>query len=159
VLLRWIYFVSNRTGVRQVWKVPAEGGEPVQVTRKGGFAAFESTDGRFVYYAKSVDAPGIWRVPVDGGEESPVLDQPKAGYWGYWALVDRGIYYLNTEGLQHPTIEFFDFATGRRKQIAVMEKPASLWSPGLAISPDQRSILYTQVDQDVSDITLVENFR
>jgi hypothetical protein len=59
----------------------------------------------------------------------------------------------------HPTIEFFSFATGRRKQLAVMEKAASLWMPGLAVSPDQRSILYAQVDRDESDINLVENFR
>jgi len=59
----------------------------------------------------------------------------------------------------HPTIEFFSFADGRRKQIAAMEKEGPILSPGLAISPDQRSILYTQVDQNVSDITLVENFR
>jgi hypothetical protein len=58
-----------------------------------------------------------------------------------------------------PTLEFFSFADERRKQIAEMEKGISKWSPGLAVSPDQSSILYTQVDQDVSDITLVENFR
>jgi Tol biopolymer transport system component len=156
---RWIYFVSNRTGDNQVWKVPAEGGEAVQVTKKGGFAAFESPDGRYLYYAKNLNAPGIWRVPVDGGEETQVLDQPRAGYWGYWALVDGGIYYVNTEVKSHPTIEFFSFATGRRKQLAVMEKAASLWMPGLAVSPDQRSILYAQVDRDESDINLVENFR
>jgi Tol biopolymer transport system component len=156
---RWIYFASNRTGENQLWKVPAEGGEAVQVTKKGGFAAFESRDSRYLYYAKYNGEPGIWRVPVDGGEEIPVLDQPRAGCWGYWALVDAGIYYINIEMRSLPTLEFFSFADGRRKQIAQMEKGISKWSPGLAVSPDQRSILYTQVDQNVSDITLVENFR
>jgi serine/threonine protein kinase/Tol biopolymer transport system component len=155
----WIYFASNRTGENQVWKAPAEGGEAVQVTRKGGFAAFESSDGKYLYYAKYNGEPGIWRVPVDGGEETQVLDQPGAGWWGYWALVDGGIYYVNTEVLSHPTLEFFSFTDGRSKQIAAMEKGGSCLSPGLAVSPDQRSILYTQVDQNVSDITLVENFR
>jgi Tol biopolymer transport system component len=156
---RLIYFASNRTGENQVWKVPAEGGEAVQVTKKGGFAAFESPDGRYVYYAKNLNVPGIWRVPVDGGEETRVLDQPKGGYWGYWAVVDGGIYFANMEVLSRPIIEFFSFANGRRKQIATMEKGGAIWTPGLAVSPDQRSILYTQVDQNVSDITLVENFR
>src|SRR5262245_52794683 len=41
---RWIYFVSNRTGRDEVWKVPSAGGAPVQVTKRGGFAAFESSD-------------------------------------------------------------------------------------------------------------------
>jgi Tol biopolymer transport system component len=45
---RWIYFRSDRSGSQQIWKVPAtEPFQPaVQVTRNGGFAAVESTDGR-----------------------------------------------------------------------------------------------------------------
>jgi Tol biopolymer transport system component len=155
---RWIYFASDRTGDRQVWKVPAEGGEAVQVTKQGGFAAFESPDGKFIYYAK-FDSPGLWRVAVEGGEEAPVLDQPKLGYWGYWAVVDGGIYFVNVEVKQHPVIEFFSFATGRVRQIAAMEKEAVLGSPGFAISPDGRWILYAEVDQSGGDIILVENFQ
>jgi eukaryotic-like serine/threonine-protein kinase len=155
---RWIYFSSNRTGDHQVWKVPAEGGEAVQVTKKGGFAAFESPDGKFVYYT-AFTAPGIWRIAVEGGEETPVIDQPKLGYWGCWAVADGGIYFVNVEVKLHPTIEFFSFATGRVRQIATMEKEAVLGGPGFAISPDGRWILYAQVDQSGGDITLVENFR
>src|SRR5258708_37244570 len=36
----------SRTGSHEVWKMPSEGGSPVQVTHHGGFAAFESADGR-----------------------------------------------------------------------------------------------------------------
>jgi hypothetical protein len=32
---------------------------------------------------------------VEGGEETLVLDQPRAGYWGYWAMVEEGIYFVN----------------------------------------------------------------
>lgn len=35
----WLYFASNRSGDDQVWRVPATGGEAVQVTKQGGFAA------------------------------------------------------------------------------------------------------------------------
>ena len=52
---RWIYFASNRDGSWQVWKVPSSGekaGSARQVTRGGGFAAIESTDGRHVYFTK-----------------------------------------------------------------------------------------------------------
>jgi Tol biopolymer transport system component len=155
---RWIYFCSNRSGDHQVWKIPVEGGEAVQVTNQGGFTAFESPDGKFIYYAK-FDRPGLWRVAVEGGEEIPVLDQPKLGYWGYWAVVDGGIYFVNLEVTLHPAIEFFSFDTGRVRQIATMEKEAVPASPGFAISPDNRWILYPQVDQSGGDIILVENFR
>jgi Tol biopolymer transport system component len=43
---RWLYFDSDRSGEQQVWKMPAEGGEQVQVTRKGGSNPQESADGK-----------------------------------------------------------------------------------------------------------------
>jgi hypothetical protein len=49
--------------------------------------AFESFDGKLVYYAKEGKA-SIWRVPVRGGEEVQVLDQ---GRQSLWCLTDQGI--------------------------------------------------------------------
>ena len=155
---RWIYFASNRSGSWQVWRMPAEGGSAVQITQNGGFAAFESPDGQFVYYAKFTE-PGIWRVPVEGGEETLVLDLLQPGLWGYWAVVDEGIYFLNAEAEPRPAIEFYRFATRRVIPIAALEKEPVLGDPGLAVSPDGRWLLYAQRDQEASDIMLVENFR
>ena len=33
---QWIYFHSDRSGSRQIWKIPAAGGNAIQVTRGGG---------------------------------------------------------------------------------------------------------------------------
>jgi dipeptidyl aminopeptidase/acylaminoacyl peptidase len=89
---RWIYFGSNRSGDWQIWKEPAPGGTAVQVTKtKGGEEAFESLDGKFVYYAK-LDVPGIWKVPVAGGEETQVLDR---GGQSVWALTGQGICFIS----------------------------------------------------------------
>ncbi|HEX2344086.1 MAG TPA: protein kinase [Vicinamibacterales bacterium] len=155
---RWIYFASNRTGRWEVWKVPAEGGEAVQVTKQGGFAAFESPDGRSVYYAKGLDVGGLWRVPVNGDEEAPVLEFPQAGYWGYWAPADTGIYFVNTTAKPHALV-FIDLATRRIRHVASLEQAPQPYVSGLAVSPDGRSILYVQQDHKNSDIVLVENFR
>ncbi len=141
-----------------MWKAPTEGGPAVQVTQNGGFAAFESPDGQFVLYAKFTE-PGIWRVPVVGGEETLVLDLLQPGLWGYWAVVEEGIYFLNAEAKPRPAIEFYRFATRRAMHVFVPEKDAVYANPGLALSPDGRWILYAQVDQETSDIMLVENFR
>jgi Tol biopolymer transport system component len=155
---RWIYFASNRSGMRQVWKVAADGGEAMQVTKAGGFAAFESTDGKFIFYAK-FDAPGLWRIPVDGGEEKLILDKLQPGLWGYWAVADKGIYFVNASAKPHPAIEFFSFAAQQVTRVALMEKDPALGNPGLAVSLDGRHILYAQVDQSGSDIMLVQNFH
>ena len=156
---RWIYFGSNRTGRVEVWKVRAEGGRAVQVTKGGGFRAFESADGKFVYYAKSFDLGGVWKVPVNGGEETAVLDFPKATLWGYWALVNDGIYFVDAEGSSRPALRFFDFGTSRVSHVVDLEGKPIAHEPGLAISPDGKWLLYEQVDYRSVDIMLVESFH
>src|SRR2546425_3640876 len=153
---RSIYFGSNRTGDWQVWKAPAEGGKAVQVTQQGGREAIESFDGNLLYYTKSFGIPGIWKVPVTGGDETRVLDE---ALQGFWALLDNGIYFVNPKTTPHPIIDFFNFATVRTSQVAVIDKELQLTSPSLAVSPDGRWLLYAEVDNFENDIMLVENFR
>ncbi len=153
---RWIYFGSRRSGDWQVWKAPAEGGgQAVQVTTNGGYEAFESADGKFVYFAKRV--PGIWRIPAEGGEESRILDQ---GRWGYWALLEQGICFVNSSAIPAPAIEFFNFDT---KQVRLLRRLDKTWvpfgPPGLSVSADGQRLLYWQVDQLDNDIMLLENFH
>ena len=151
---RWIYFGSNRSGTGQIWKMPAQGGQAAQVTKQGGFAALESTDGKFLYYVKAASSP-IWRMPVEGGEETPILDRKIA--WSHWRVMEKGICFLDWNATP-PEIDFFDFATHHVKQIATVDKEKGIWG-GFAVSPDSRWILFARVDQIDSEIMLVENFR
>ena len=137
--------------------MPSTGGPAVQVTRHGGFAAMESPDGKFLYYAKGQNVPGLWRIPTDGGEEIEVITSLEPGYWGYWAVVDNGIYYLDTTA--KPGIAFFNLTTHHTTRAFDLENGPAREAPGLAISSDKRTILYTQLDALNSDIILVENFR
>ena len=148
---KWIYFYStDGKGLFQLWKVPFEGGVPVRVTKNGGIYAIESEDGRFVYYTKYLS--GIWKMPVNGGEEEIVLDQ--AVGWPGWALSRRGIYF-EPRADEKGRIQFFDFATHKRIPIADLDKQ----NPGLALSPDGRSILYSRRDFEDYEIMLVKNFH
>jgi Tol biopolymer transport system component len=157
---KWIYFASNRTGVYQVWRVHPEGGEAVQVTRQGGGLAFESFDGKYVYYVKGWEGPakGIWRVPVDGGEEIQVLDSFHSENNGDWAVADDGLYFINPEAKEGVDMEFFDFATRKVRQVGKLGK-ANISTTCITVSPDRRQILYVQIDHSGQDIMLVENFR
>jgi Tol biopolymer transport system component/DNA-binding winged helix-turn-helix (wHTH) protein len=149
---KWIYFYStDEKGFFQLWKVSFQGGTPVRVTREGGIYAIESEDGRFVYYAKHL--LGIWKVPLKGGKEELVLDQ--AVEWPGWALSRRGIYFLSPRKDKKGRIEFFDFATHKRTPIADVDKP----NPGLALSPDGRSLLYSRNEFEDYEIMLVKNFH
>jgi len=154
---RWIYFASERGGDWQMWKMPSAGGPAVQVTNHGGFGGFESLDGKFLYYAKGATVPGLWRIPTTGGEETEVFGSLEPGYWGYWDIVENGIYYLDTT--EKPGIVFFDFNTHRTTRLFDLESRPARESTGLGISPDGKTILYTQLDALSRDIVLVENYR
>ncbi len=156
---RWIYFCSNRSGSFQIWKMSSVGGEAVQVTQQGGFEAFESPDGKLLYYTKGRTPGDIWQMPVAGGEERQVPELLNAGYRRYWTLADEGIYFASPLTSNRTAIKFFSFATHRIVKIGVLEKDPLQGPPGLTVSPDGRWILYAQTDQSISDIMLVENFR
>lgn len=158
---RWIYFASNHDGrVFQIWKVPLQDGAsavglPVQVTRNGGIAAFESEDGTQVFFSKLTD-PGIWTVPVAGGPETALWHSPGPDYWSNWALSKNGIYFFLPNGAKPPDIQFWDFKTMKAFRIATLGKPSFF---GLTVSPDGKSLVYSQWDRNEHDILVVDNFR
>jgi Tol biopolymer transport system component len=154
---KWIYFSSNRGGKDEIWRIPAAGGESVQVTDKGGSVAFESWDGKTLYYTKSsglAPVPLFARSPADGPERQ-ILDSvvPRA----FFVPVEDGIYHIaraDRDGA-YP-LQFFDLATGRSRVLTRIE--GRLWW-GLTVSPDRKTFLFSVVKPLNYDLMLVENFR
>jgi eukaryotic-like serine/threonine-protein kinase len=153
---RWVYFGSNRSGDWQIWKGPAQGGTAVQVTKSGGTEAFESFDGRFLYYARHGSA-GIWKVAVAGGEGTQVLDH---GSESLWALTADGIFFGEMNG-SSPVLKFYRFATRQTEIFKEFSKDTKFdsISTAFSVSPDGEWIIYTQYDQASSDLMLMENYR
>jgi Tol biopolymer transport system component len=151
-----LYFRSNRSGSGEIWKMPATGGEAVQITRHGGDVPQESPDGRFVYYEKGYPAQcSVWKVPAAGGEEVKVLDSTHS--YGGWTVSKQGIYFFTPQDAKgRSDICLYRFATGQTSRILTIERDAYY---RIAVSPDERTILYGQFDQAGSDLMLVENFR
>jgi len=151
----WIYFGSDRSDSGQIWKMPAAGGEAVQVTRGGGFYAEESWDGRYLYFFRFISAP-VWRVPVAGGEETAVWG---SGDWHDFALFRDGIYmasfrfFFNVHREPY-TIQYFDLESGRVSEVFREEGPFSYL--GLAVSPDEEWMLYCRRPYEQSELMLVE---
>lgn len=164
---RWIYFTSARSGQDQIWKVPATGESPstpaVQVTQAGGVDAFESADGKYLYFAKGYEKAGLWRRDLVGdvrGHEEPVLASLQ--HWGWWALAPHGIYYFEqpeSSPQAGARLKFLDLVSERTTQLATLEKPLNQVTAAVTLSPDGRSLVYTQVDRFGSDIMLIENFH
>jgi Domain of unknown function (DUF5050) len=149
-----VYFGSKRTGRYEVWKVSAEGGKAVQVTRNGGETAFESPDGKSIYYTKEYSSSALWKMPVSGGEEGQVL--PSVVMRAF-SLVNEGIYFIpKRDADRKASLQFLSFATGKVKTVAPISGSSA---EGLSVSPDSRSILFSQFDETGSDLMLVENFQ
>ena len=100
----------------------------------------------------------LWKLSLPDGKETLALDS--AVYPLYWTITDRGIHFVPSDWSHDPWFEFFSFATGRVTKVFRLAKPPSgRTQPGLSVSPDGRWILYALLEQDSSDIMLVENFR
>lgn len=149
---QWIYYCSTRTGSQQVWKMRPAGGAEIQMTRDGGCVAFESQDGRDLYYAKE---PELWKVPAQGGPEVKVLGPILKSCF---APVNRGLYIIDPSGPGHlePHLKFMDFATHDIRTIAAIDGDIG---DELSVSPDSRSILFQKTARVSSELMIVENFH
>jgi Tol biopolymer transport system component/serine/threonine protein kinase len=160
---KWIYFASNQTGNYEIWRVPVNGGaSQSQLTHQGGFDPRESPDGKQLYYLKRRNDSEIWKVSPDGGAESPVSTDPAAQTdFAWWQPFNDGIYFVSRVPKSSPVtdqIQFLSFTTKGIGMIAPTSKPVSGYG-GFSVSPDRQHIIFAQIDQDESDIMLVENFR
>jgi len=137
-----------------VWKMPADGGNAVQVTKKGGYVARESPDGHFLYYSKAANPGGLWKVPVGGGAETEVF---RSLTFQNFAVASDRIYFIprpDTQG--HYSIYAYTFATGKSSLLSAVSGELGY---GIAVSPDGKTLLYSQIDRRGSDLMLVDNLR
>ena len=155
---RWIYFCSNRQGGQNIWKIPFQGGQAIQVTRHGGWESFESFDGKYLYYSKPDSPKTIHRLDLATEADIAFPQLGDAGARRYWALAPKGIFFVNTMDRPH-WIRFFDFGRGKIFNVQKIGDIIRYGPSGLAVSPDRRTLLWAQVDQDDQDIMLVQGFE
>ena len=152
---KWIYFTTDRTGRWEIWRVPAQVGTAEQITTDGGYVALESADGKNLYYTKTGSYGGepLYVRPLGSAEERRLLEGVAAR--GFDVFED-GIYYLAATGPRKAEIRFHEFATGRSRSVSAIDAPLGL---GLSVSPNRRTILFTEFASGGIDLMLIENFR
>jgi hypothetical protein len=130
----------------------------VQITRQGGYGGLESSDGKWLYYAKTYAPGAVWRVPVEGGREQPVHPAVQAFRvpWNF-AVTARGIYTTATENpLSGFRLQLFHPESGT---VEVLGRISKSVGRSMTVSPDGRSFLFQDFPAGHGDVMLVENFR
>jgi serine/threonine protein kinase len=148
---RWIYFSTDAPDA-PIWKVPAQGGEPVLIRKRGGENVLESSDGKTLYYYRDGE---VWRCDLSGKNETPVIKVPDFQSFRVCGkdicLLDRSV----TPG----RFTRYDPVTKRQQTKEVDVGPQIGISTGMDVLPDGRWLIYTRADSVESDIMLVENFH
>ncbi|MFB3829549.1 MAG: hypothetical protein ACE15B_22450 [Bryobacteraceae bacterium] len=94
-------------------------------------------------------------MPLGGGPETQVV-QDRLSFGQNFILVADGFYMIAAPDFYSPAVlYFFDFSTSRLIRLMTIQG----WHLGLAVSPDGRTILYSQREQHSGSLMLVENFR
>ncbi len=139
-----------------IWKAAADGANPRQVeTRRGGEDAHESADGKYLYYRSR---RSIWRMPVEGGEGEEAFVPEHDLMGNSIQPTAKGIFYLEfARSGRSLVVVFYDFASKKSQPVAHF-KNMNMFD-GYSISPDGKYILYSKVDQNETNLIVVENFR
>ncbi|HEY2013571.1 MAG TPA: hypothetical protein VGH38_08735, partial [Bryobacteraceae bacterium] len=72
------------------------------------------------------------------------------------ALSRSGIYFLGARSGGRTPLMLYRFGEGKTEKVGAFEKTPFLH---LSVSPDEKWVLYTQMDSVVEDLLLVENFQ
>ena len=148
-----IVFVSDRSGDDNVWILPAEGGEPTQLT-KGIGSAFVSPewmpDGRYVLVSRAAPRAGLeklWLYHTEGGTGLEMVGGPPALRM-LGAAVDadgRYVWYAQRRGSWEynavlPQYQLFVYDRESGTQTPMTSRYGSAFRP--ALSPDGTRLVY-----------------
>lgn len=153
---KWIYFISDRTGHNHLWKQKIDGGSAVLVSNDTALDATESVDGKYLYYEKPGDS--IWHMPKDGGAATPIPQLIDFRTARNWAVTSSGIYFASHTA-KPPVLGFLHFGTPAIIDLGRMQGDTVNGTPSLAVSPDQRWLLYAQQESRRSNIMVARKAR
>ena len=158
----WIYFNSNRAiphSVYQVWKIPANGGVAVQVTRGGKNGSWNpaiSRDGKTLYYNQD---DRLWRTDLRTGQASPVKETSNIYAHRNWYVGLGGIFFYEVGNGTGSQINRLDLLTGKVSNFAVSDARIATDSQSISITDNEERFALSTVGTQLSDIMLISNWR
>jgi serine/threonine protein kinase len=149
---QWIYYESEREGgIVQVFRVPAAGGEPEQLTKRLGKFPREVNEDLLLFWR----GERIWGLSLDTREETLLLDaEIGQTQWTTW---QGRLVYSDQQEDEGVVIRTLDLVTGETLGLLPLDKGTTVGT-GLTVSPDGQSILFSQTKVNRADLMIVENF-
>jgi Tol biopolymer transport system component len=151
---KWIYFRAHEAFGHKLYRCPAIGGEKVLVSADpDSIRPMESPDGHEVYFAGREVNALLMEVSLERPNSQPLAKGlPRVSNWTLWAVTNQGIYFVPADSPR--SLCYFDFTSKQVREIFKVEKN---FDNGLSVSPDGRWLLYSQIDEENSDIMLVDH--
>jgi dipeptidyl aminopeptidase/acylaminoacyl peptidase len=149
---RWLLASDGRNHLFRVSVL--DGKANALTTLNSYYAQFAGND--VIFNVKSPDGVKLWRKFIRDGKESELPGLPRISYLDAWTATAGGVYFTS---LEHgaASVQFYDFATREIRRVAMMpQRPVPGGGLGIAVSPDNRWLLYTQVGETQSDLMLAE---
>jgi len=144
---RSIYFTSDRSGTREIWKIGSNGTAPVQVTNGGGFTAAESMDGSLLYFFQDQNSKVLWRMPVAGGKPVRVLE---GAHHDLWSVTKAGVFYVDASQ------RICRLEASGTICVGAIERQNELSYLGFDASPDGKETVFIQPEPAVSSLRMLE---
>ncbi len=146
---RWLFAIVHSN---LLYRLPAAGGPAERFSEQPSSYAAVAGD-RLVFNVLREHGVVLWTKPVSGGQASALEKMPELSYSDVWATTAAGIYY--TDSLATPvTVNFYDFVTHTKRTLMPLKQTPTPAGPGLGVSPDGRWLLYSQVENEQSEIML-----
>lgn len=131
-----IFLVTNLTGRNNIWKIPATGGWPVQLTRSDERQGdlIPAFDGQTLYFTQDVGGDeqfDIFAVPTNGGDVRNLTNTPELRENALLIAPDGKTgaisTKLRTEG--QVNLAIIDLATGETRPLVTEPDPVYRWAP------------------------------
>lgn len=132
---RYVFFTSNRTGEDQIWRINADGSNPIQMTKNmGGYPVAVDEDD--LYYRRTLDSK-LWKTSINGGEEKEVFNKSKH-IFSFSKDKTKFAYFDSQNGRVHLSI--FSIKEGKDiKSIPLINDDRDI---DIAWSTDEKSLYY-----------------
>lgn len=147
---RYVFFLSDRTGVPHIWRMDIDGSNPKQLTNGDGEQnPVCSSDGRWVLYRPVFGESTMWRVPVEGGKPVQLIEETSDGPAAVSSDNKLIAYFTDDNGPLRIAIIPFDGG----KPLKTFNVPPTILGVGsLQWTPDGRHLAFAGTQRGVSNV-------